>query len=185
MTSFVLCGRGKVGSREGRGCSSRGSEHQSLLGCTAPLAPVQSTRVQGVPWACKGWHGRARDAAGLQGVLQVCTVLWVGAVLRWLGCCGCGCGCCGCARHRGCARGCACAQFPGWLVPGGPHCGDPTSRARAVSPDQAPHRLWVCGSTLGWRELRGDPEILGSERPGSAGAGSRIPPVPGDRGISE
>jgi len=61
-----------VGSREGRGCSSRGSEHQSLLGCTAPLAPVQSTRVQGVPRACKGCHGHARGAAGVQGVPRAC-----------------------------------------------------------------------------------------------------------------
>lgn len=197
VTSFVLRGRGKVGSREGWGCSDHGSEHHSLLGCTAPLAPVQSMRVQGVLRACTGrckcawccgcaWGCTYAWDAAVRRVLRVCVstvgvrgavmamVLWAYASIAGVhsasgvhgakGVRG--------AVHMSSSRGGLC----------GPCCRDPTSRA--VSPDQAHQGLWAHGSTLGWRELRGDPEILGSEGHGSCEAISKIPPLPGERGIS-
>lgn len=45
------------------------SEHQSLLGCAAP---VRSTRVQRVLQVCKGCCRYARGPTSVQGVLQVC-----------------------------------------------------------------------------------------------------------------
>lgn len=49
-----------------------GSEHHLVLGRTAPLAPAQSARVQGMLWVCKGHHKCAKDAADVQRMLWVC-----------------------------------------------------------------------------------------------------------------
>lgn len=112
---------------------------------------------------CEGCPGCARDTLGVQGMPWACE------------------GCPGCARDAPGMRG----MLPVCTVPMGARgCAVPrVARARWSLLQGPPRQPQGCVSkpgtprASGWRELRGEPETPGLERPQS-------PPVPRGRGIS-
>lgn len=113
--------------------------------------------MQGILWVCKRCCMCARDGAGVQGIVQVCMVLWVCMALRVCTVLGVCVGLCTCP-----VPGVACALWsPLW----GPH----KQTQGCVSGPGTPKALGM--------QLRGHPKILGSERPKNCEVSSKIPPV--------